>query len=561
MIAFFKDSDANGDHQVQSNELVGLAVSKNAGLSITGSVNGDIVTNLSKTGTLLLTSAGKPSYNLAQLTITGNVNGDIISGGNLGTNNAASINITGTVHNLLAGTAANGVAYNFSGTAGAVSGTIVDPTNKDFTPGASIQGVTINGVVPGGLIKAGNGGFGAVGGNVTTLNVQSDTDAFAILGGAGGAGDAATHGGVGGAVNNVLIQGVANSVVNHLIAIQGGTGGTNPLGKAGAGGNVSQVATSFEKGFDFTGNTGTISATLLAQSISVHGGNGGDGFKGGSGGSVLGSSLFGAIPDDGTATPEIQAVGGNGGHDIGADGTGKGGAGGQVNAVTAENLDTLVDANASTILLKGGDGMTGKAGGDVSTVVLLGKVLNVTGGNGGDGYKTAGAGGSLNNVTVTNLTNLFTSRLTLNAGQGGNGGGGNGGAGGNIGTVALSDSDLAALTINGSTQGNGGSSQGALGGAGGTVSGLTLIDSGAGSFLNDIAAAPVTVRSGAGGNGQTGGGDGGVISNFTMLGTGFSYTVTAGAGGSVNAGGSGNGGVGGNLNTVNVSNFLDIRPT
>ena len=554
-IAFFKDK--NNDGQVQGDELVGLALSKKSGATVMGSVDGDIVTNVGNDGSLMLNSAGKPGFALNQLNISGSVNGSIITGGNLGTNAAGSITITGTAHTLLAGTAANGVSFNFSGTPGEVSGTIVDAGFKDFKPGASIQGIAINGVTTGGLIKAGNGGFGAVGGNVTNLNVQGDTDAFTVLAGAGGSGNATIKGGAGGGISQVLIQGVANSEVNHPILIQGGLGGVNSAGKAGAGGTVTQIATSFGQNFDFAGNTGTLSPSLLAQDISVHGGNGGDGLRGGTGGAVFQSSLFGSIPAAGTGTPEIQAVGGDGGHDTGADGTGKGGLGGQVNGIIAENLDTLADANASTILLQGGNGLTGKNGGGVSNVTLLGRNLEVTGGNGGDGYNVAGSGGALLGINVTNLTNLFTSTLTLNGGQGGNAGAGNGGDGGSIGTVALSDADLTALSINMGTHGNGGSSQGSHGGNGGAVSGVTLTDTGATSFLTALAAAPVAVRSGAGGNGQTGGGAGGGITDFTMIGTGFSYALTAGAGGSVNVGGTGDGGAGGGLQSVGVSNFLD----
>ena len=561
-IAFFKDK--NGDGQVQMNELVGLALSKKSSVVVRGTVDGDIVTNLANDGTLMLNSAGKPGFKLTSLQVlNGNVNGNIISGGDMGSGASGSINITGSVKSVLAGTAANGVAFNFSGTPGEVSGTIVEPTYKDFKPGASILGLTLNNVTPGGLIKAGDGGFGAVGGSVTNLNVQSDTDSFSVLGGTGGLGNAANKAGAGGGVDQVLVQGVSNSAADHLILIQGGTGGFNSEGKAGAGGTVNQVATSYDQGFDFTGNAGAQSATLLTQSLSVHGGNGGDGLRGGAGGSVSGSNLLGAIPADGTATPEIQVVGGDGGHDLGADGTGKGGAGGAVNGVIAQNMDTLAEASASRILIQGGNGMTGKDGGTISSVTLLGTNLNVTAGNGGDGYAAAGSGGSIASIQVNNLPNLFTTALTLNAGQGGNAGAQNGGNGGNISSVNLTDADLTALSINTGTHGNGGSSQGAQGGVGGNVGtntgALTLTDSGTSSFLSFTTPAAVNVRSGAGGGGHSGGGTGGGITNFTMLGSGFAYTLAAGAGGSVTPGGSGDGGAGGGLSAVSVSNFLDAN--
>ena len=117
LIAFFRDT--NNDGQVQTNELVGISLTKRSAVSVFGNVNGDIVTNLSKDGnTVNLTSVGKPGFAIASLNITGNVNGNILAGGNIN-----NVTVGGTVGYVLAGTATNNVGYNFTGVAGATTGT------------------------------------------------------------------------------------------------------------------------------------------------------------------------------------------------------------------------------------------------------------------------------------------------------------------------------------------------------------------------------------------------------------------------------------------------------
>ena len=524
VVAFFQD--LNHDGQVQSNELVGIAMGKKSGVNVNGNVNGDIATNLANNGTLTLNGVGNSNFAISGLNVVGNITGDVLSGGDMN-----NVHIGGTVHNILAGSAAVGTSYSFSGTAGGTTGTIGSVNVAAGKVGASVNGLTLVSFTPGGRVQAGNGGFGAVGGSVTGVTVQSDIDAFSLLGGVGGTGNATVRGGVGGSVNNVLINGVANSVVNHNILIEGGKGGNNTTGKAGVGGSVSAIATSFES-FNFSTNTGVQSADILAQNITARGGDGGDGFRAGAGGAVTESSLFGSIPSDGTATSEIQVDGGNGGA-VTAGGI-KGGNGGQVSQVVAENLDTLAEANASRILIQGGNATFAKAGGNVSGTTVLGKNITFDAGNGSDGNVNGGAGGILSDLNILNTSSTLTATLTLNAGQGGNGTIGNGGAGGSINTVQMLDSDLTALAVNTGTHGKGGNGGGGFGGAGGVVSGLTLTDSNPSGFTVTPAAA--TIVAGAGGSGKFGGGGGGGVTNVTFLGSGFSYAVTAGAGGSSGGG-------------------------
>ena len=556
LIGFFQD--LNGDGQVQSNELVGISVTKNSSANINGDVNGDIVTNLSKDGTTVnLTSVGKPGFTLAGLSINGNVNGSILAGGNIN-----NVTVNGTVGNVFAGTATNGAAYHLGGVNNAATGTIVD-TFAAGKVGASINGLTVTAFTPGGTAHAGGGGVGAAGGSINNLTVLADTDGFNVIAGDGGGGTDTVKGGAGGQINGVTVVGVAGATTGAVINLHAGTGGADAAFKGGVGGSVFGVATNFATGFNTTTNTGTVSPDFLTQTIVVHAGDGGAGLRGGRGGDVTGSSIFSAAPAGETANAEIQVIAGNGGAAFFAD-QGHGGKGGNVAQVFAEdqnaditNADGSITDVTDSVLVQAGNGGAGKDGGSLSAVNLLGAQIVANAGNGGDGITSGGPGGQLQTIGILNLTNLFTHQLTLNAGHGGKGAGGAGGAGGQINGVQMLDSDLSLLAINtasdnGVLAGDGGVGGNGVGGAGGGVVNVLLTDSDIGGQL-----ATVTVRAGVGGNGSLGGGDGGNIGAATtpvqMFGSNFSFTVTAGAGGSVLNGGAGRGGAGGSLDTVGFS--------
>ncbi len=582
LIAFFQDR--NGDGQVQSNELVGISLTKNSGANINGNVYGDIVTNLFKDGSAInLSTVYKPSYTIAGLNINGNVFsditattfGNILGGGNI---NNVSVRMVG---NVLAGTATDGHTYNFTGNPGVVTGTIAEGAFKAGKVGASITGLNVNMFAPGGTVHAGDGGLGAVGGGVADLTVLADTAGFNVIAGNGGIGTDTFKGGVGGQISDVTVVGVAGAVNNSLINFHAGNGGEDDAFKGGTGGSISGVATNFSTGFNTDSNTGTLSPDFLTQNIIAHAGDGGVGLKGGKGGDVVSSSIFSAAPDDtavvnGLANPEIQVIAGHGGLPIAAD-QGHGGKGGNISLVNAQDqftdVTTLIGTTTTTVfatdsvLVQAGDGAAGKDGGSVSNVNVLGAEVVINAGNGGDGINSGGPGGSLQTVNILNLSNLFTHELTLNAGSGGASSAGSGGVGGSINTVSMLDSDLfnipanpnngllaqSGLVINSGTHGNGGTGSNGVGGAGGQIMSVQLQDSNAsGGF------ATVAVRSGAGGNGSLGGGDGGGIGTSTapvqMFGLNFSYTVTAGVGGTVLPGGTGAGGMGGSLDTVGFSN-------
>jgi hypothetical protein len=541
VIAFFQDK--NGDGQVQSNELTGLSLGKGVSINVNGNVNGDIVTNLAKDGnSLTLNSAGNAKESIASINVLGNITGNILAGGDVN-----NITVTGNVAGILAGSAVNGVAYHF-GDPSAVTATLAAAPLKHGRTGASIANVTLLSLSN--SIQAGNGGVGAPGGSVNAITFQGDTDGFHIFSGNGGRGNAAVRGGPGGEISGILVKGVTDTSPNSLIDIEAGRGGNNPTLNGGKGGMVDSVAVSFDS-FDPVAGTQQVSADLLADNIVVAGGAGGSGLHGGPGGSVSNSVLFGSIPDDGAVNAdgspnaEIQVLGGVGGVGTIA-GRGRGGVGGGISQVSAENLNFSAAATASSILIHAGDGVGGRNGGNVESVTILGRELTVVAGNGGDGA-SGGVGGSLNSISILSNTLLSANYLTLDAGVGGAASAGNGGAGGSITTVNMLDANLASLVINGGTHANGGAGNGGVGGAGGSLSGIQLGDSG-GTSLGTF-----TVRGGTGGDGSFGGGVGGDIGTTQIIGSDFSYQVAAGAGGNILAGGQGRGGDGGQLNTVGIS--------
>ena len=566
VVAFFLDRNAlpGGNPalagQVFADELVGISVGKKASLTVNINVHGDIVTNLNGAGTLVSsTSVGKPSFGIGGLTMAANVFGDILSGGDI-----KNINLVGSVDNVLAGTATNGHAVDFSGGTAAPTG-IISNVAKAGKHGANINNVTVNTLAANGRIQSGDGGLTAVGGAITNVLFNADTDAFTVQSGAGGDGTAGVIGGTGGTINTVTVVGAAATSVNVPITILGGHGGNNAAGHGGTGGMVQFLAIGADTPIDPATDMATVSADLLGQNVIVRGGDGGSGIKGGNGGVVTDSQIVGVIPDDGVTgangpNPEIQVMGGNGGVPDSAD-RGKGGRGGNVAQVVAENRDTASTGLAASILVQGGLGGAAARGGNVSFIDLLGSILTVNGGDGGSGINKGGNGGSLNSVGIESQTGIFAHQITLNGGIGGNGTSGVGGAGGNVYNIDLPDADLTTLTINSGLHANGGTGGNGVGGAGGNVGADTTaaVVTGGVSLNNSAPSGvigTVAVRTGVGGDGTRGGGAGGSVDTFDLLGVDFSFSLTAGAGG--NTTGTGAGGVGGSLTNVGISNVSPV---
>ncbi len=366
VVAFFLDRNAlpGGNPalagQVFADELVGISVGKKASLTVNINVHGDIVTNLNGAGTLVSsTSVGKASFGINGLTMAANVFGDILSGGDI-----KNIDLVGSVNNILAGTATNGHAIDFSGGTAAPTG-IISNVAKVAKHGANINNVTVNTLAANGRIQSGDGGVTAVGGAITNVIINADTDAFTIQSGAGGDGTAGILGGTGGAISSVTVVGAAATSFNVPITIQGGHGGNNAMGHGGTGGAVQFLAIGADLPINPATDMAPVSADLLGQNVIVRGGDGGSGIKGGNGGVVTDSQIVGVIPDDGVtgangANPEIQVLGGNGGVPDFA-GRGKGGRGGNVAQVVTENRDTSATGLGASILVQGGLGGAGRA--------------------------------------------------------------------------------------------------------------------------------------------------------------------------------------------------------
>lgn len=251
------------------------------------------------------------------------------------------------------------------------------------------------------------------------------------------------------------ISGIILEAVPLILAADG----TSKAGAAGgAGGNVSNVH------LNYTGNT-----NIFAGDGAPGGGSG----KGGAGGSVknvsatmYGDSLF------------INA--GFGGGRLATPGTGGGGAGGSVS-----NINVTDEGNPVTVAIGAGGG---------------GSANGVTG-PGGSG----GAGGSVINSSVL-LHNQGT--VFIGGATGGFGTGGGGGAGGSIIGTSIVMKAGGALDA---TVGIGGFSEDGKGGAGGSYINDSVLVSGVVSLggYGIFKAAP-------GGEGKTGGGAGGIISNSSL---------------------------------------------
>ncbi|MES2572646.1 MAG: hypothetical protein V4710_21665, partial [Verrucomicrobiota bacterium] len=160
LIAFFVDK--NLDNEIQPNELTGIALGKNVQAIISGSVDGDVISNyndalgrLGGSGDLPGSARDLLLNPISNLVVSGDINGNVVSGGQI---NKLG---TGRVNQVLAGTAGNGVAFDFNGA-------LADGGDQlaVATPAAKIKGVSILNATIGSLtlMKAGDGGAGAAGG-------------------------------------------------------------------------------------------------------------------------------------------------------------------------------------------------------------------------------------------------------------------------------------------------------------------------------------------------------------------------------------------------------------
>lgn len=417
------------------------------------------------------------------------------------------------------GTAASGAGGSGGSVASVTAASIdlVDPTPT--TPSRISAG-------DGGDSAAGRGGAG---GGISACKITETvpTSAAAVILFAGGTGgDGATRGGAGGAIANVSFQGIATSV---LIAAGGG-GDAVSRGSGGAGGAVNAAVVqvvggtpsgpatvSAGNGGDAAGTSGrggaggrVASATVIYEgSAEVRGGEGGSDGGGGGSTSALGSG--GAV-----SRVLIQALAGNATVVAGAAGTSVsaaiGAAGGSLSSIAA--------VASGNVLIAGGDGKAGGAGGSVSDLSWFGVsagradalsapagTVTIQGGEGSLGARTAGAGGSLNKL-IGYASATPTAETLLAAGDG-NGGvaGARAAAGGSISGVSLFGG-VGEIEI---VAGQGGSidalTAGAKGGAGGRVANISVA---AGLDVKTIAA-------GDGGDAPSARGRGGIGGSVTAV--------------------------------------------
>jgi hypothetical protein len=197
----------------------------------------------------------------------------------------ASTPVIGSIHT---GTAASGENFSFGvSSLGSlnVSGSIVKFIPPTGQIGGDINGVTSVGNVAFNLdgLYAGNGGFGARGGNIVNITLGGDTaGGYTISAGDGGDG---FTGGQGGSIINFSDLNSNTSTVT----ISSGNGG---IGLTGFGGN---------------GGTATFGTMNIFGDVSIHLGSGGDGFKGGGNGADLKSLNF-TTPSSTTAGSGLFVV-------------------------------------------------------------------------------------------------------------------------------------------------------------------------------------------------------------------------------------------------------------
>jgi hypothetical protein len=259
--------------------------------------------NTSGTGGLIIDSSGQTTVQALYGGSGGE--GNFIPGGTL----------VPQIGSIMVGTATSGQHFSFGITPNEApdSSNPISPTNQPtidvvgtlttFLPLANQPGADINGVHSAGnsrfnldTIQAGDGGFGARGGNVSNVIVAGDgAGGYSIIGGNGGQG---LNGGTGGSILGFSDLGS----VTGLITLKTGDGGRGLTGVGGDGGTL------------------TFGALNAAANLHVNLGSGGDGFTGGGKGSSFTAGTFTipevSLPKPGTlvsSTRDLPATALNGG--------------------------------------------------------------------------------------------------------------------------------------------------------------------------------------------------------------------------------------------------------
>lgn len=494
VLAFVTDLNSNGVYD--SGELTGIAVGKNANLDVFDDVNGDIATNLDDDGTLsdgggIDNGEALLANSIAGLSVTGNA-GHVLAGLSI-----SNLSITGVTGDIRTGTAAGGQTIDYTGGLGA------SIALDAFLPGAGEDGGSVHNASLGGLdgVFTGDGGADADGGSVLGLIITADAGGYVIQTGNGGDGDKA---GDGGDIKN--LEQLAGS---GPVTIGLGSGGESLLKNGGDAGE-----------FD-------VFSIVVNGSVAITGGNGGDGLRNGGEGTEFSDYVIDASAGAGN-TVTIDA--GNGGNTLFLMPDAKG-SGGRAGDILRGSIEASGDV---TINGAGGDGGNGtKRSGEGSSVeeidVISGGSILLIGTDGGNTPTTTGEKGRGGiGGHVTGKLNFFADPSVLEAagtvtiltGDGGMGGRAGGSAGGVYGFDIDAGGDV---TI--------------LGGDGGSYDPLGTTskkgNGGLGSSINTILVstpADVTILSGNGGGGSSGGTPGGNI-GFVQVVNANDVTLIAGAGG------------------------------
>jgi hypothetical protein len=325
---------------------------------------------------------------------------------------------------------------------------------------------------------------------------------------------------------NVNVNGTGDivSLANNGFLFSAGNGGDGLTGSGGAGGSVGASLKLIDGR-----PVGSFNVTLpenraYAGTVRVTGGDGGQGFvNGGAGGRLVGISVD-YVPTAGVLHSSVLILAGDGGGAI----TKTGGRGGDLSSLSIVSGEVFSAGS-------GGAGVTGGAGGSVIGNVIAdvadinGNVsgganvedlfIVAIGGEGGDGIKRGGDGGSVSKFVARFLPLLGGSGglLHYEGGAGGDAVSGVGGRGGSVvdsSPVADDNNLVGDILLRGGAGG-----RGTTGGSGGEIR----------NFINSSSEANPASLSVYGGNGGIGtagnGGSGGAINNLVASaeGAGFEY--------------------------------------
>lgn len=319
-------------------------------------------------------------------------------------------------------------------------------------------------------------------------------------------------------------------LAERFVTIEGGDGGDGTIGRGGAGGFIGggklkelDVVDDLTGVVD-TGLYGSVDITLptnrsYAGVVTITGGHGGNGFtSGGAGGGVLGAAVryangtgvFHSVVffEGGDGGFGISGAGGNGGslvsiyaetgvRYLGGDG-GDGRTGGQGGSITGHGRTDHADNRSSYQNMRAGQGGDGvKKGGNGGSITNfhagfdlkffgdVGGILNYVGGDAGRAVSGPGGnGGDVTNVSPFRGENALAGDIYMRGGAGGDGR--NGGRGGDVLNFDNKPSGGSAPRVLSVLGGNGGNGVQGAGGRGGNISNITATTNGAPDPLSPV---------------------------------------------------------------------------